>query len=44
MLFHEVVDPWVHFVNFSGLGSPSPGVFSKLWGFSSFSRVSPVFR
>ena len=44
MLFHEVVDLWVHFVDFSDLGSPSPGVFSKLQGFSSFSKVSPVFR
>ena len=45
MLFHEVVDPRVSFVNFPGLSSPPPGgVFSLLQGLSSFSKVSLVFR
>ena len=43
MLFHEVADLQVCFIDFPCFGGPSPrGAFSSLWGFSSFSWVSLI--
>ena len=44
MLFHEVTDLRIYFIDLSCFGVPPPGgVFSLLWGLSSLSGVSLVF-
>ena len=43
MLLHEVANPQVYSIDFPGFVGLSPGVFSLLWGFSSFPRIYFVF-